>query len=918
MLVLTVGRCPAADGQAVVPGAWLATGKLSLGQQISTNAPGQPKGNRFVVAGGYDAVRAGPVLAELSGDAGVPVTASDPPVFVTPAVLTAFSAPVVIAVRSARVPARIDLDAVPAAEAGVELVRARVIAAQIGSVSFSSDLPDVLAAAAAGRRAATTLVFVTTAQGVGLALAGAIGVMALIARARTPEWALGRLRGLRRASRLGIVLAEPVALIGLGAVAGLLGGWAWCALAVRWVVPGGERLELLRAPVLSAAAIAAGGLLVAAVAASLRGARAPLATVLGQAAEPGRAGRFAVAAESTLAVLAVAAGSQLLLQPTLVGRAGTLALLAPGLIAAALALLAIRLATFLVRRRARGPVDSIAGLLVLRPLARTPSLLQRQLPVAVGVALLVFATQLAVISTRNQHLRAGAEVGAATVLQVAVPAGRDLRTLVRAADPSGEAAMAVQERSAGSDTGTSRVVAVDTGRLAAVSPWRAKWAGLQGDRLAGRLRPASAPAPLTVRGTRVSVGIGASDLQRSSTAEPTDPPIAVDLVLVVSAGGSGAWQRVTLGALDDTGSETMRAVLPCATGCRLVRWELRTMSPTPFDADVTLTSLSTDRQPASTFAGVLRTRSRWHALLGDPDPGQPPQATATASAPGLRIAAQTYPGDPSVPSVAPADRSDPLLAVIARDTRADAAPGYPGTVQGVDLDGQPQLLKVVAVAGVLPRALQDGVLVDLGAADAAADPGQLQVTSEVWLAPGRQSAVRRSLAAAGIRVLGEQRLGDTEDAFARETPARAAVADLAVAVAALVLLLALLAGSRVLEAGRRTTLWRVGRVSGLSRRRLARIVVAEVLGPAAAATVLGVVAGLAAIALAGTALPLITAGTVGPPLDVRPAGWAALAVTALVLGLVALVALVCGAIEAHRGAGAAGDAEVARGAGGRS
>jgi hypothetical protein len=321
-------------------------------------------------------------------------------------------------------------------------------------------------------------------------------------------------------------------------------------------------------------------------------------------------------------------------------------------------------------------------------------------------------------------------------------------------------------------------------------------------------------------------------------------------------------------------------------------------SPTPFDADFTIASLSTDQQPAADLAPRLTARSGWRPVLGVPSPGQPPQATVSVSPAGLRIKAINFPGDLSSPAVAPADTPDPLPAIVARDAPTSVAPGYPGTVQGIGLDGRPLLLRVAGVAAVLPRSLTDGVLVDLGQAAAVSDPAGRRVTSEVWLAPGAEAAVRDRLAAAGVRVTGREDLSARVRSLSRDTPARAADVSLAVAGAALALILVVLASNRVIDADRRRALWTVGRLSGLPRARLARIVAAEIAAPALVATVIGALAGLLSIGLAGVRLPLFAAGTAGPPLDVRPGLTAVAAVVAGLLVLVVLIAVTSAAAEA--------------------
>ena len=178
----------------------------------------------------------------------------------------------------------------------------------------------------------------------------------------------------------------------------------------------------------------------------------------------------------------------------------------PGILAATLSLGAIRIASQIARRHSARPPKSVGRLLVGRRLARNPGLLARYLVVAVASAVLVFSVSLVVIMQRNVRLRADNQLGAAQVVHVQPVTPGRLLLAVRAADPSGRDAMAVEQLAGPIYGGKSRVVAVDTARLARVSYWQPGWAGLDGPQVHHLLAPPH-PAPLELRGTSVTMRV---------------------------------------------------------------------------------------------------------------------------------------------------------------------------------------------------------------------------------------------------------------------------------------------------------------------------------------------------------------------------------------------------------------------------
>jgi FtsX-like permease family protein len=443
------------------------------------------------------------------------------------------------------------VDDEPRITAGVSAITLS-LAAQSEVLQYDSTLPDLLARVDGQAAGARVLIAVTVAQGLLVSFFALGIVLQRIGRARAAEWGVGRLRGVPRGRWITAVYLEPAVALLLGLPTGLLAGAVLARLVAAVELRPGTPVDVWRWPVLVAAGGTAVAALVALVAASLRSLRRPLVDLIQQGSESRRLGVVGAVAQSAVLILAGATAYQLVAGGVLGASGGQLGLLAPALFALALAVLVVRGAVLVVARLTARPARTLTGLVVGRQAARTPSSLNPAIVIAVGLALAVFATQVLVLSVRNQGLRADATVGAATVAQVDVPRGTDLVAAVRAADPSGRYAMAAQERAGSADGGTSRIVAVDGSRLAAVAAWSPQWSGVTGD-LAQALHPATT-TPVVLRGTRVTVRLDGirmkvrrginpgtgnlSDIPESELAPP-------ELALVVLSRGS--WQSVPLG-----------------------------------------------------------------------------------------------------------------------------------------------------------------------------------------------------------------------------------------------------------------------------------------------------------------------------------------------------------------------------------
>lgn len=217
----------------------------------------------------------------------------------------------------------------------------------------------------------------------------------------------------------------------------------------------------------------------------------------------------------------------------------------------------------------------------------------------------------------------------------------------------------------------------------------------------------------------------------------------------------GSWRNVTLGQLDRATRPTtqrLTAALPCADTCRLVGIGLQAGSNQPYRVALTVAAIGTDRQPAADSYAWLRAADRWREQSVNQTVSE--QVTSAVPEPtgaGLTIRALDRKGS-GLTRVSPTDTADPLPAVLGPGTSVEPVPGQEGVGYGTGLDGQQQKVRVVGRASILPRALDTGVLVDLGNAQGLSDPATSQTIDEVWLAPDAPASVEQRLVQAGLSV----------------------------------------------------------------------------------------------------------------------------------------------------------------------
>lgn len=898
--VITAGECATGKGQVMISSVDAERQQVGVQDRITfTLAKSAPI--TLTVVGSYDPVASAEqaglvrpgttegVLAGIKGD----------PLVMSPDQATALGLPMHVTARATLQPG-LTLADVPTVESSIDVTKAAVNQ-QDRLLALLSPVPDTLQRVAGQAHDAQILIMVTGMQALFVAIFALAIVLQRVGRARAAEWGVGRLRGVARGRWLGSIYTEPLIALLLGLPLGFAAGVGVARLAVSWTLRPGTPLEPWRWSVvgyaLAATAIAVGAL----VAVSLRSLRQPLADLVQQQAESRRLGVAGAVAHAAVFMLAAASIYQLVSGGMLNATGGQLGLLAPGLLALAVALLAVRGAVLAVRRITTRPPRGLAALVVGRHAARSPSSLNPAMIIAVGVALTIFATQVLALSVRNQGLRAAAETGAATVLTVSVPRDGDLLTAVRAADPDGRYAMAVQDTGVGDYSGPSRLVAVDSTRLDAVAAWSPSWSGVAD--VAKALRGKVAPA-IELRGSTVTVDLAEVITKAKEIPDPTapdtvDPPPPPQLVITVES--DGAWRTVDLGSLERSRQpvdQRLTAELPCRDGCRLVAIGLQARSNQPYEATFTIASIGTDEQLASESQPWLQA-DRWREQSANQTvPDITANVTPASGAAGLAVKAFDDKGSGLV-SMSPTDTADPLPAVLAPGTSVEPVPGQEGVCYGSGLDGQQQKLQVLGQASILPRSLNYGVLVDLTNADGLVDPTTIQAIDQVWLAPDTPDAIRQALTEQGLRVQSQESLSDNRSALQSQATTRGAA--VAVVIGAVVLLLTLLAliAARWSDASSRGHDWQALREGGVGTGRLRRLVAVEIAVPAGLAVLVGLLSGSVAAVIAAPRLPLVDLSTPGPPLDLRLEWWPIWAVGAGAVLAIMIIATV-GAVSEIR------------------
>jgi putative ABC transport system permease protein len=652
------------------------------------------------------------------------------------------------------------------------------------------------------------------------------------AAARGPEIALAKLRGYGRARLAGFALSELVLLVAGAVPVGVVLGWSATAAMGSGLLRPGTQVTLSALGWAAGAAAAAGGLFaaVAGIRPTLK--RSVMEQWRRSNRRPGRSGW-------TFDAIAVTGAVAGLVEVEATGSISAahqhpLALLVPGLVGLAVGVVAARLLPSACRVAARNiRRDSPAIFLALRQVSRRPGAMRTTTVLAAAFALASFSLAAWSLAQSNYVTASRAEVGASTVLDVGIPLGSDLSTLVSRADPTGRYATPVAQYY---DNGVSTVAVIP-------SQWERIGLAVPGGPSATDLSALdpSEPAPLVLDGDTVVLHIAVAG------TDPAGLSLSVAVVSLVS----GTPVPVQLSGLSSGNRGDVTGALP-ACPCRVA---YLTAQPTSAPA--------TDGPPGPatvTVAGLdVRQGDRSVAVpassLGAADWYDSEQSGRVAPAAGGGFS-WTFSAGPNPSTLDYRDHPFPLPAI------ASGALAGKGPYAGTGLDGSALAMKVVNTARTVPGAPGSGVLVDLDYAERAAGNAVDPTLDQVWLA-GNAPAIESRLRDEGVSIQTVSTVEGVATGLRRSGPGLAGTLFLSEsAVAAALAAGAAIAGIYLL-ARRRRYEFAALLTTGVARRTLVTSVLVEQVVLISYAAIVGIGAGLGSSAILLRDVPEFTVPTTG-------------------------------------------------------
>ncbi|MDN5789618.1 MAG: hypothetical protein L0H25_01940, partial [Micrococcales bacterium] len=751
------GRCPTAAGEVVVSAAFAGENHLAVGQDVpvlgtsrivGVYQPIDPQG-RYWAARSYF-----PQLGGFaSGQEPQPVDAlfTDPASFAKVATLQGDSI----------IDLLLDLDATTPDRVGqvTATISGLMQATAAAGMFLNTVVPAVLTAAVDSADTLGVPVTIITAQLLILVWLLLFLAVTDAAEARGADVALARLRGLSPARTLAFGLGETLVLLLLALPVGLLVGWGAMVALAHLALRAGTPVAIGWPSVVAAVVAVSGG-----VGAAVLGARRTLRrSVLEQWRRPGVSVRRGWVLDVAILVATVAALAELYVSGTIgVAQSDPLALLVPGLVGLAVAVILSRLlpwgcrAFFGVTRRRGG----IGAFLAVRQLVRRPAGMRTFIVLSASLSLATFAISAWGVNRANIADVAGARTGAAQVLTVQTPPDEDIGVIVSRLDPGGGQAMAVTDFI---DMGNAarQTLAVQSDRLARIAFWRSDFSAASLAELAARLHPPTSP-PIRLTGDTLRVSLAGVRLSRPQLLTaglklPTgvaETPLSVGVVTpdtktlsVALPGCPCVLRSLGLSATGGTGPAY------AAKGKASIQGQL------------SITGL--EEQAGGAWRPVpgvdLTSGDRWSWTGG----GGTTSGTATASPGGLRLTFDVPPLS-TIAWAAPAWPT-PMPALVTPSVAA--LPRSP-TIRVAGLDGAPLPIRPVAVVPV-PGAPDNGVIIDRTYALRAAFDARFSSVDQVWLAPGAAADFPDRLRRAGVQVASTASAADAERALRQQGPALA-------------------------------------------------------------------------------------------------------------------------------------------------
>ncbi|MDA8101868.1 MAG: hypothetical protein M0Z34_02760 [Nitrospiraceae bacterium] len=579
---------------------------------------------------------------------------------------------------------------------------------------------------------------------VALALVVLFSLVSLTSDARAAEVALGQLRGFRRMALLRAAALEPLAIVTLAVPVGLAVGWAAILLMYGPLFPA----YLGAHPTLTALAAVVAVYIGSATAVGLGSLGLLSSRFHGSQGQSARArmrrNRLAVA-DGAGVVLAMAGFFELVNSgASSTGTTNILAALSPALLAIAAGIIGVRLlplALALAQRFSRNSTR-IALFLSSRSLARRSGQVRQVILVSLATAVAIFALQSWNAATNNRALQADFMVGAAHVLDVALPPNLTLEQAVSRADPSGKHAMAVVEVQAAS----GRVLAVQASRLAGIMDWpRSLDAGSAGA-IAKALEPKGPGSPLVISGARAL-------LLKIHAGLKSNSPVSLQVTLFNL---TSQQEVIALSPPLAAGTHLYRLDLSggCATSCDVQEVSVvndnsvQGISGLSANFDITSATVQGDHGATEPFRGFLQA-GNWTA-----GGGAAPQPGAGGA---LRLAVTVPAGVITTPALTAAYLSRSIPAVTTSDlASALGLTTSLGQLSVQGLDGNVLQAQVTKVVRALPELGGNASMIDLSAAALAQQAPNLNAVDQIWTNLPSDARLLAALSALKVKVLGDR------------------------------------------------------------------------------------------------------------------------------------------------------------------
>lgn len=645
---------------------------------------------------------------------------------------------------------------------------------------------------------------------------------------RRPEFGLFALRGLPLGQRWALALGPTMLPVLIGAPIGYVLGHVAVSAFGRATLPVSVPVPV-GTDYLGYAAVAVAGALLAGAWAQRQLFRSSVGPLVRRVPP-----RVRTAGSLTVVLVAAALAAVAVAQLRVSGGELTgVSLLGPALVVLAVALAVAHLLGPMSRRAGRRALRKgrLGPALAALRMARRPGTQRLLAFVTVAVALLGFAVIAASVAADRRADRAGTELGASRVVPVAPVPAATLLDATRRADPDGRFAMAAVTIDPPEGPTAPRVLAVDSGRLAAVTAWPGG-ASIGPADVARRLRPAAAD-PLVVSGTALRIDVTMTLLNASLPSLP--------LRAYLTPADGRTEKRVELGQVQPGRATYTGEVTGCESGCRLASIEIRQPGQVDFTARLVvhgITQGGPDRElvTGEQLGGWVASRQ-----LRPAD-----RLTIARAADGLAVDVTAGTTGTLDARLRPPDAPYPVPMVAAGPDLTD--------VIGVDQRREPAV--EVGRVDLLPRLGAVGRLVDLEYLNRLARSVGVATNAEVWLGPAAPADAVERLRAVGLVPGTERSLDGLVTALSQQGPALALRFHVATGALALLLAIGAVLLVAAIDRADRSVELRALRTQGLRRRDAAVYARRGYLWVVAVAVVAGIAAALVAWIAVGPFVPL--------------------------------------------------------------